>query len=257
MIEMCLVMPLLLLILFFLFYFGRGLIRVQYAQVADRYVAWEQASGRVPGVVTGQPTVGQGVDQAFYDAPPYFDSSDTPQVTANVDANSGAGPLNTAADLTPNPPPSDGQSYTDLIAQSFSDFPAGVSVGMTTSYTSSMRFWLPVPGTNSTQWAWQSLERPIVHGHVREGNDWKFVNQFVAHGGSPLVSPSGDPPTVWNQVGSARGPWMLQPVTELFFQDLDSRLKDPSLSGNPVARYLINIYSGQPGYAGPQVYSAP
>jgi hypothetical protein len=216
MMEMCLVLPLLFLIISFLFYFGRGLMRVQFAQVADRYVAWEQESGRVPVVVGAS---GPALNDAFNDGA-------AASVAPTLDADSGAFPADATNTLT-----NDGSNFSndahDLIAQSITDFPKGVSASLQTTYTSSIRLW-------------QALEKPILHGHIREGNDWKFVNQFPA--GAPVNTP---------QLGSNLGPWMLQPATEKFFQDLDTQLK--ALGGNPVASYLVNVYSGQPGYRGPTV----
>ena len=47
MMEMLLVLPFLLLILGMMFYMGRGMMRVQYAQVMSRHESWRVAA-RVP-----------------------------------------------------------------------------------------------------------------------------------------------------------------------------------------------------------------
>ena len=46
--EMVLVVPFLLVVVAYVFYFGRGMVRVQRAQVMDRYEVWRQVS-RTPG----------------------------------------------------------------------------------------------------------------------------------------------------------------------------------------------------------------
>ena len=244
MMELCLVMPLLFLLLSFLFFFGRALMRVQFAKVADRYVAWEQASGRAPAIIGNDALTGTRVGEAFYAPAPYFDANAGPSITAAVNADSTDFPADAANDLTQACQTLQTLSpgASDVATQVVADFPNGISVNLDTTYTSSIKWW-------------QLLEQPIKHTHVRPGNDWKFVNQFLSNPANTNYVTATNPQG-WSQVGSSRGPWMLGsskganpgPVNQTFFTDLDGKLSDIN---NPVANYLLSIYSGKPGYAGP------
>jgi Flp pilus assembly protein TadG len=212
MMEMVLCLPLLLLLIVFLLYFGSGIMRVQHSQVADRYVAWQQAEG-APG-----PTLdpnGVQMNQTFF-----FNNAQNVNSAADSAFPTDAGDdLTTAAGRYT----ADTQS---LVAQALGDFPSGSRARFDTSYPNSV----PVL---------QRFEGPITHQHIRIGNDWKFVNGWI------------EVKSEWKQSGA--GPWMLQPVREYFYPDLDNRLANLIDQGNPLASGAASLYSTKPAYIGPTI----
>ncbi len=242
MMETVLVMPLLLVILSLVFYFGRLAIRVQHDQVMARYEVWRQvhdANGPASDAPGGHFTLnhtffgGQAesishtiADGAFpYD--PYEDL---------VDAASGMSV--DAADLThailyrPN---------TDTHR-----LPHGRREGFRVSYSTNVPLW-------------SRLDGPIDRHHARIEHEWVFSN-------SPRSGANE-----WTGYNST-GHHHLRAARDVFLADFDAQLDaldgDTDLEYNSddtqrpteellaalIRRLYLRVYLQEPGYGGPIVY---
>ena len=221
--EMVLVLPLLFVILALLLYFGRGVVRVQHAQVMDRYEAWRQAAG-APG-----PAVGTGNDELNQ---LFFGSS---AASINYDG-SGWFPSQAADDLVdaavdrqaPNE-----YRVSQLVRAAISQSDNGRTVGFATRHSNTV----PLLGR---------FAGPIRHGHTRIGHDWAHVNGWsvTTQSGGGLSGTSQ-----WNRAGPY-GPNILAPVRDIHYPTFDA---DLAAIGNPLAEAIRGIYLSRPGYGGPDV----
>ena len=223
--EMVLVLPLLFVILALLFYFGRGIVRVQHAQVMDRYEAWRQAAG-APGPAAGggvgsdqlnQLFFGANADSIDYDASGWF----PPQAADGlVDAA-----VERQAPLE--------YRFPELVQAAVARADNGRTVAFATRHSNSV----PLLG---------QFGGPIRHGHTRIGHDWAHVN-----GWSVTTQSAGGLLGVrqWNRAGPY-GPNIQAPVRDVHYPTFDA---DLAAVGNPLAQAIRGIYLSQPGYGGPNV----
>jgi hypothetical protein len=211
MMEMVLALPLILLILALLLFFGKGIMRVQHSQVADRYEAWRLAE-EAPGPTADGMQIGQtflkGAETITSDTNGFF----PPDAGDNLILAGGRISTDTQS----------------LTAQALTDFPNGRQARFNTTYANT------VP-------ALQRFQGAITHQHTRIGNDWKFVNGWREFNSE------------WIQKANGDDPWMLQPVDEYFYTDLDARLTPLIEMPNALASGAAALYTAKPGYKGPTV----
>ena len=229
--EMMLVLPLLMVILALLVYFGRGVVRVQHAQVMDRYEAWRQAAGAPgPGVqsASDNPQLNQlffGANAAAieHDGSGYFPNQATDQLIAAVAARNA---------------PTEYQ-LPELVTAIISQNPRGRTDTFTTRHDTGVPLW-------------QRFSRPTRHRHTRIGHDWAHVNGWAAPGsgpGSGPVTPGLDGLSGWHRTGPY-GPNVLPPIRDVFFPSFDANLANVA---NPLAGAIRDLYLSRPGYGGPTV----
>lgn len=211
--EMVLTLPFLILILAFLLYFGRAMVRTQRAGVMDRYEAWRQvALGAGPSAnePLGHPQLnqaffGNGAQSIEYDAAEAF-----PDEAQEALADAAAG-FSTPA----------GAFARDV----FDRLPRGRTVAFSVYHANR------VP-------AWERFEGSIRRRHTRFGNDWPYaagwrIDDDGWHHAPPLVS--------HNRV-----------IGDTFFQDFDALLTDMAAT-NSLADLTRRMYDQNPAYRGPDV----
>ena len=222
--EMVLAMPLLVLILVLLFYFGRGMVRVQRAQVADRYQAWLEV-GRGPG--PGRDGATEQLNQVFFarnaesldiDQADQFPAESTEELVEAVGAVD-----------------ADAALLAERLAAAL---PSGRLVRLEAVHGETV----PV---------WRQFEGPIRHTHVRIEHEWRFVNGWRRDTElAPQPWPSHE---AWYAGGSAAS--ILSPLRRTFFSELDDRLDelDPDGPAGDMIRMIVGLYAADPGYAGPTI----
>ena len=212
MMEMCFALPFLFLVISLVFYFGRGLTRVQNAQIMDRYEAWRLAGGG-----PGPDGRTQYMNEAFFARKA---TSLEHTVTTYFPPDAGNDLIAATAGFSGD--------TQNLVTLALGQFPTGQTVQFTTTFDSSIRLW-------------KNFERPVVHGHTVLDNDWKFATAWVK------------PKDQWVQAFRANDPWMLLPVRDQFFMDLDNSLTNLVTQGNGLAQFLQSLYTERPNYVGPTI----
>jgi hypothetical protein len=218
--ELVLVLPLILVLLSLLFYFGRGFVRMQHAGGMERYEAFRRAE-HAPG-------------------PRGFTTPrDNPQLD-EVFFGGGASSISLRVDRAFPPEASDAlitaASRYDENARRygqelFAQLPAGVRVRFETEHAETNDFWRRFAG-------------PIRHEYTRIGNDWRFVN------GVRLVD-DADGAGVWRPGGA--GVSNTRVLRDAFFLEFDERLAAEADRGTGLAETIRRFYLHQPGYAGPDL----
>lgn len=222
--EMVLAMPLLILILFLLFYFGRGMVRVQRAQVADRYQAWFEV-GRAPGPGGGgvpgqlnQMFFANNAESLVIDQADQFPADGMEQLVEDV-----AGVDSDAA----------------LLAERLgASLPSGRLVRLEAVHGETV----PV---------WRQFEGPIRHAHIRIEHEWRFVNGWRRE--SQLESQPWPSHGGWYPGGALAS--LLSPLRRTFFSEFDDGLAelDPDGPAGDMVRMIEGLYAQEPSYAGPSV----
>ena len=216
--EMILVIPFLMLILAFVFYFGRGMVRVQRAQLMDRYEVWRDVAN-APGPKWTDPESlpnGPLLNDTFF--------------AGNAESVEKIG-SNFFPDDAPDELIDEAQNFSngtsELVEESHDAFPRGRSVNLTTDHEETIPLW-------------KQFDGPIRHRHTRLENDWRHVNGWT-----------GDGPDAEYAGG---GPWMLPEVRDVFLESLDGPLEN-MIDGtdNPLARAIRNTSLNKPGYGGPEI----
>jgi hypothetical protein len=215
MIETILVMPLLLVMLSLILFFGWNFKRLITASSIDRYEAWRLAD-HAPGPSSDGWSSGQIVrsfmpsdeprlDRAIFDQYP-TDAPEQMQRAAG-EIHSDAGPL--------------AQRMID-------ELPLGSGVRFSGRYATTSRFW-------------ERLSTPIRHDHVRLDGDWRFANGIAWNPVKEKWEPWG------HRVAIGRL------VREELFSEFDNLL-DPYVAGdNALARSVREFYTSYPGYSGPEL----
>lgn len=207
-------------ILFLIFFFGKGIVKVQHAQVVDRYVAWQIVPGG-PGPSADPDNQNVLLNKAFFDGKAQSITYDAITVLPQGDdTNASPTALTNAGQLVSN-------DTGTLMSKAFEEFPSILRATFTTSLPSEIAFW-------------EQFDRPITHMHQRIDNEWKFVNSWTKKADGTWVE-SGD------------GPWMLYPVRDALLLDIESQLKILENMGDPLGTMMRSVYSAKPGYAGPTV----
>ena len=231
--EMVLVLPLLFVILALLVFFGRGIVRVQHAQVMDRYEAWRQAAG-APGPAMGGTPSNEQMNQLFFgskaDSIEYAGSRYFPSQAADQF-------LHEVAEWELDPASQFRLYDTGELRATVEAVLASTDNGRTVAFKTQHTNRVPL---------WERFNGPIRHGHVRIGNDWAHVNGWSITAAGGAGSPQY---RQWNRIGPY-GPNMLRPIADTHYPDLDS---DLASLGNPLSEAIRGIYLSQPGYGGPNV----
>ena len=230
--EMVLVLPLLLVIVALLVFFGRGVVRVQHAQVMDRYEAWRQAAAS-PGPAAQAPDDNPQLNQLFFG-----DNAASIEYAGNDYFPGLAVDRLIDAAITRNVP--DHYQLPELVEAATAGNAPGRTVTFTTTHSNSVPLW-------------ERFNRPTRHRHTRIGNDWAHVNGWTAPPGSAQDNPvsgqwlggSAD----WRRAGPY-GPNVLPPIRDVFFPEFDADLANV---GNPLAEAIRSMYLSQNGYSGPNV----
>ncbi|MCC7192608.1 MAG: pilus assembly protein [Phycisphaeraceae bacterium] len=171
--ELVLVLPFLAFILALLIFFGRAMVRVQRAQVMDRYEAWRTAAYATPSF----PRAGDDNDQ-LNDS--FFGGNAQAIVPIDPDPlpdNAPRGWIN-ASSVT--------QDTQDLAQSLLSRLPHGIGAGFSTT---------PLLRQDYLSF----LEGPIFHKHTRTSHDWAYVNGWSVDRWDP-ASPRADNRTAMREV---------------------------------------------------------
>jgi len=217
MIETLLALPLIMLTLGLLFYAGRGMTRLQGAQVMSRYETWRQAD-RVPDA-----------------AGPHTDPS-----TGNILMNDTflAGRAATIDHTVEDRLPTDtvttlraavadrSLEAERLLLALLADLPHGRTTVHEVHHITPSRLG-------------RLFDGPIRQGHTRADHDWRFVNGWD-HTTSPWTPSS---PHAGN----------LRALRDVFFADYDQGLQGLAETGNPLAEALRQLTLQHEGYRGPTV----
>jgi len=220
--EMVLVTPLLIVVLAYLVYFGRGMVRVQHAAVMDRYEVWREVAAAVDenGVAWGPHVQANStiqLNRTFFDG-----NADTIDVSYQTGFHTDA-----PDELLRRTELGWSTDARVLLEAIFDDLPTGRTMTFRTSHDNTIRLYEPFEG-------------PIRHSHQRLGNDWRFVNGVrrqmdgTWRPAGPRVSHNGT-------------------VVETFFQPFDEVMSFLEDGGNAYAGLVRRLYLSQPGYAGPEV----
>ncbi len=218
--EMVLVVPFLLVVVAYVFYFGRGMVRVQRAQVMDRYEVWRQVS-RTPGGPKYTEPAGQDngpqLNDTFFagNAISVDDSGETWQYFPD-DA-----PLELVQQIS-----AFSGDAARLAEEAHDAFPKGRSVGFSTGHEEKVPLW-------------KIFDGKIRHRHTRLDNEWKFANNW--NGSGPGAEQSGG------------GPWMMPEIRDVFIDDFDGIMENLENGGNYMAERIRWIYLRKPSYRGPEI----
>ncbi len=218
--EMVLVCPFLILIFVLLMFFGRGMVRVQHAQVMGRYEAWRQASVNAPGphpqvthghVLMNQTFFNENADGIGYDANGWFPPQAADALIEETNARS--------ADA--------GALATDVANQ----FPRGRTVRFTVNHDQPIRML-------------RGFEGSVRHRHTKVAGDWRFANRW-------RQTSRGE----WEPARG--GESMLGPLRDVFYDGFDLDLQTLQDRDNGLAAALRRMYLAEPGYRGPTVWTDP
>lgn len=291
MIETALVLPVILFILAMLLYFGRGMVRVQRAQVMDRYESWRQVSPtryvhpRQENDIGTDSGVNLGPSAAVEDANHTLNEAFFGGHAQAIDGYTGRAFPREAADQLINAAAGYSGDTGLLVQQVMEILPHGESAGFATSHTGAVRPWAQVQG-------------PISHSHTRLSNDWCLVNgwrvlaldwnavqswgynqmmpqydsepdpqrkimlrlsnvalgrqrNIEAAGSGGGVLPRDAGYVLWQHKGAPVG--HSYAVRNAFFQNFDSALAPMAEQNNPLASGMRNAYLAEPYYLGPTV----
>lgn len=222
--EMVLVLPLLMLILALLIFFGRGVVRGQHAQVMDRYEAWRSVSA-APGPAAQGATDNPQLNQLFFGANAESIEYDLSSYFPGL-----AGDELTRAAAAVNAP--NEYHLSELVETSLRYNDRGRTVTFNTQHANRRR-------------VWERFDQPTRHRHTRLGNDWAHVNGWNADADQQGLGGTAN----WRRTGPY-GPNVLPPLRDIFYPDFDADLANV---GNPLADAIRGLYLSRPGYAGPTV----
>jgi len=218
MVETVMILPMIALVLLMLLYFGRGVVRVQRAQVMDRYEAWHGVAA-APGPGADNATNNAQMNQLFMG-----DRAETIEYYQN-----GAFPSE-AADRLVSYAFALSDATGNLVARQFSRGQHGRTVHFSTDHP---------PGNVIVE----QYEGQILHGHTRLGNDWAYVNGWNVQSDDDLSFGR------WERAGPY-GPSIMASSRDVFYSEFDESL---AALDTPMANSVRNIYLAQPGYIGPDV----
>jgi hypothetical protein len=230
--EFILVLPFLLLILMLLFYFGRGMLRVQHTQVMATYEAW-RLSAPVRDQQDNEPVLPQ----------PEADSH-AAMNAAFFGGNAQEMDFNVSGWFWP-----DANNALEAAASSY-DPDAGELVGLHTRGDGGVRVAATVRHQESRP-LWERFNRTLSARRVLFGTDWAFV-----HGWQVNRQPPSPDDHVWSYDPHRRAaPSVMTAVRDRYFTALDQRLEvlTTGTPPNPLASGIRGLYLGEPGYRGPKV----
>ena len=215
--EMILVLPFLMLILAMVFYFGRGVVRIQRTQSMGRYEVW-RSTARAPGPRYSEPGGPHGplLNDTFF--------------AGNAKSIGRSHWHDWFPDDAAHELEDEAQNFSsdtgELVEESHEAFPNGRTLRLSTKHDESVPLW-------------KQFNRSIQHRHTRLDHEWKFANNWSGSG--PNARQSGG------------GTWMLPEVRDVFMMDLDEPLEQLQNGGNYLAGNIRGIYTRRPHYRGPDV----
>jgi hypothetical protein len=166
MIELLLVLPVVMLIISLLFFFGTGMMNLQRSSGMDRYAVWRSVAN-APG-----PSSAAQLNQTFFhDDADDIDFQQTKYFPDDV-ANRLVAAATMYDDQTGN--------YTQALVN---NLPSGQKFSFQTTHHSNIPLWQRMADTNQ-------------HAHVRFDNEWKYANGITDIGNgnwvprSPYVTPA-------------------------------------------------------------------
>lgn len=239
--EMVLVLPLLLVILSLVFFFGRLMVRAQHTQVMSRYETWRQvieAPGPAPLNEFSSPSYTQ-MNVTFF-------GNQAAQVSHTINDNNF--PDDTYGDLIEAA--TNASADAGALAQSLLYRPPGDEPRMSHGHREGFRvsYTTEVP-------LWRRMEGPIDRHSARVGHEWHFSHDWTAG------------PDRWE--GSAQPPHHLRSLRDVFLMDFDEFLDGLDGDTNPeygedqgtqapndevLASFLRTLYLYEPAYRGPIVF---
>ncbi len=245
--EMVLVLPLILVVLSLLLFFGLAMTRLQRSSVTDRYEAWRQtlyAPGPGAEFEKLRPEFGDAglLNEAFFadnaDGLTIEDRSGRVTVDAPTDT------VAVAAELI-------NEGSDALIYEQALRSPAWWRIDLATEHTSSVPLY-------------QRFAGPVRHQHTRIDGDWAFASWIEQlHRGDRIVMGRiltdeahfiGDD----NDSDGRRDlddlrPQALDGIYEVYYRESDEPFELLQAQGNPLADAVRGIYLNLPGYVGPQL----
>ncbi|MCE9592516.1 MAG: hypothetical protein K8S99_18570 [Planctomycetes bacterium] len=273
--EMVLVLPLILLILALLIFFGYGMVRVQHSQVMDRYEAWRAASH----TLYNEP----GGSSLTVSRPPNADDTNAHQLLNETFF------ANNASSITHSVGNSlSGDATEELISRTsgFSADAGNVARAVYNSLPDGRTDEFHVTHANTVR-ALEMLNNDISHAHTRTAHDWLFNNgwvesfyrwnnlpplyanqmqqiddhvlllqrqvgmtvQTVRNINVEAVVERDEGYVTWTRNGPIASP--LNGVSEELYSDMDQGLESLSGQGNGLAGAIRAMYLNNPAYVGP------
>ena len=232
--ETVLVLPVILLLLLMLLFYGISMARLQRASGQDRYEAWRRVhygfGPRAHGLSTITNVPYEGIDHintTFWkngaEDIGYAYSRFFPDDTRDAMIDEAG-----RASL-------DAGDYTDQLLNHA--LPHGSTFGFDTTFVHRS----DLLDTDT-----------ISHGHTRIGSEWKYVDGVrQRHDGEWVqTQPYGRDDTEWWRIGHVTPG---DTIRYVFMEDLDQPLESPADSGNRIAIAVRGYYRWFPGYRGPDV----
>ena len=217
MLEMLLVLPLLMLIVGLMFYVGRGMARLQHAQVMSRYESWRVAA-RVPDAIgphADNANANTLMNQTFYSGRAdsiRFRGTDAFPSDAQTALRAAADNRTTDAG--------------DLAGALFNTLPNGRTAIFETDHRTASRLG-------------RLFDGPLRQQHTRMDHEWRFANGWRLSAGR--LEPA--PPHADNK----------QAVRDVLFDGLDLPLDALGKQGNDLAAVMRDLYMQNEQYRGPTV----
>ncbi len=260
MMETVLVLPLVLVVLALLFFFGQAMTRLQRSSVTDRYEAWRQTQyAPGPGAEYSRGPVEFGgaglLDQAFFAG----NASDL-----DIAERSGRVHVSETTDLVTeavldiatrsDTPEYEPQSAADMVEARHLRSPAWWRIDLATEHTSSVPLYQRFAGAVHHQhtvidgdWSYGSWIEQLHRGDRKELGDI-LVNDVYFIGDDERFDGDNYP-----DLDDLR-PHGVMGVYETFYNEFDPELEVlDEENGNPIAHSIRIIYLSFGGYRGPQI----
>lgn len=228
MMEMIFSLLLITLILSLLFFFGRGVVRVQRSQVVDRYEAWREVAHSW-GPSSNNHLGGPQLNDTFFGG----NASSVSQSTTSFFPRDARDDLIDEAQAFSN-------ETSEVVELSHDDFVKGRSVRMVTRHDESHPLW-------------NQFDKSAAHRHTRIEHEWKAENRWVGAGSGQHLRGSTELYHywgVWHSPNNER-PYTLPAARDTFMLELDEPLRGLANNGNHLAGRMRQIYSHRPAYRGP------
>ena len=221
--EMILVLPFLMLILAMVFYFGRGMVRVQRTQSMGRYEVW-RSTARAPGPHYSEPS---GIPHGPLLNDTFF-AGNAESITDHHwhQHHWHAWFPDDVYDKLEDEAQGVASDTGELVEEALDAFPTGRTIRLSAQHEESVPLW-------------KQFNKSIRHRHTRIDHEWKFANNWTGSG-----------PNARYRGG---GTWMMPEVRDVFMMDLDEPLEQLQDGGNYMAGNIRGIYTRRPHYRGPDV----
>ncbi len=255
--ETVLVLPLILLVLALLFFFGQAMTRLQRSSVTDRYEAWRQAQyAPAPGVDFAKHSRVFGsadlLNEAFFagnaDRLDVADRAGRIRVQEPIDLIAEETLAIASEIVAQGYEPSKAE---DLVRELHLRSPAWWRIDLATEHESSVPLY-------------QRFAGAVHHQHTVIDGDWTFAfwleqeHRGVRRDISPILT---DDVYLNNTPDGSDGfvdlydyrPYALTGIYYAYYEDLDQPIEALNEQGNPLASAVRGIYLNIPDYVGPQL----